>query len=348
MIRHAFRHVFRRTAACLAVCGLALSAAPARAQMPADGGYFLVDTVLDGVAAGFTVPIFTHVEVAGGRMEVTFITYFGGDVFVCSQYGKCSQAVTALGLDFTVSGGEVDVTGREIRTGVEEGLSIDRPDVDLPYIISPMAEFIDGAAIDPIPEGFTLTRTGRRGAKTARFMRATLEEAKDAIAFAAIFEQSLVELDHCVVRQVTALRHKADRTPSEEEVLGAARYVGLLRALDHESGYWYMEPEKFPGTEDEMQRIGERFMIADMLVKSGMIFPDLDTGTAIKDVLAMLRSRYEEDLPGLYAETVAGNEEALIAAIGYLRKTRAFFEAQGTSGEDVVARICRSIVIDEP
>ncbi len=326
----------------------ALSIAPANADLPANGSYFLVDFVLEGVISGEIAPVFTHVEVIDGHMDVTFLTWGGADFLSCTELGKCAQAVQALDLDFTVEGGKIAVTGQEAHTGVGVGYTIWHSEPDESLIITPTADFIAGATVEPIPEGFSLTNAGTGGPLSARFMRASLDEAKEAIALAGLFELPFAKLDHCIVRQITALRHSADRSAAEEEILGAARYAHLLREMEFKSGYWSGAPSQFPGSRAAMQRLHLEAALMNRLAISGLIDRDVEVSEAIAKMLENMRRGRGEEIDAAYANTIAGNEEALAAFVSFLRKHDAFMKSYGNDQDAKIVRLCDSIVINEP
>lgn len=291
----------RATAILLAATLLALPAAAG--ERSPDGGYLLVDPVLPGVAEGVIVPVTTHVTLSGDVLSFTFLT------------SDRSAGVEALTVRFTEAGGALAVAAHEIAGGAE-GV-IDRADLDRAHILLPMLAFLDGAGVAWEAQGFTLTQGATRG----RFVAASAEFAREALALTAAHGVSLARLGTCTLRQLAEINLRAGRSPAEEEVLAAARTLGRLALMRG----------------DAARREG-----ADLL---GAVIGDLvrSQGATLDGVLAA-----RAGAPGFaaaHAAAIAGHEADIVAAAVHL--ARAARVLGPLDGEAQAARLCASVLLPD-
>ena len=335
----------------LIACVLALTAvfaAPAALadDGPESGGYMLVDTVLDGIEAGLIVPIFTHVEVTitpeGGHMEFTFFSSYAGDSMSCEMQQKCERAVNALGLDFaTDDDGRLAVTDADIRTG--PGLTIDRADVDEPFIIRPMIALIDGAQATWSKNEIVLAPQDWPAGRTARFLSADLDDAYDALAFALGFEVALYQLDHCVIRQVMEIANRSTllRSEADRELLDAVHFAGAYTRLDDRIGYWAFDRDNDPRDPAEVSALQSRISLVRVAMAYVPYQDGEDSVAAIEEGIGALRDRID-DFEAVYADFILPNLDGIVA----MRRMMGRYAAIIDQGYDPVESLCRSVHLD--
>lgn len=324
-----------------------LLAQPAQADdRPASGGYVLVDTVLDGIAAGYIVPIFTHMTLdttpAGGRMEFTFMTSYGADSLSCSLSQKCDRAVNALGLDFIeTDDGRITVTDVDIRTG--PGMTIDRPDFDDEHIIQPMLALVDGAQVTWTNGEIKLAPEGWPNGRTARFLAGDRDAALDALAFALQFELSLRDLDSCVIRQLMEIANGSAlfRSEADREILQVAHIAGLLMRIDDQASYWSTDPDGDSRDPDDVQTV----LISRMMLQMAISVPYQEgevTADAVEEGIALIRTSSIQNFDAIRAELILPN----LAALGAVRRYHARYAQLLYEGYDPVTTLCRSVYLD--
>lgn len=314
---------------------------------PVAGGYVLINTVLDGVAAGQIVPIYTRMELSetaeGGHMEFYFITAFHGDAAMCAQSGKCDREVNALGLDFTATAdGRIAVTDHEIRTGAD--LTIDRAEFDLPYIIQPMLTLVDGAAVTWSPGEITLSPQGWTGGRTARFLAADRDTVLDAVGFALSFEVSLGQLDHCVMRQLMEIAGTSSlfRSEADAAVLAVAHLAGLMMRLDDAAIAMAPGPSEEQPDLEAMRAARAPLLLLRLALAYTPWQEGEDTAAVVDEALEAARPATGDAFDTLRAELILPNLDAIAAARRYYARFVTLLE----QGHDPVALLCRSIHLD--
>lgn len=336
-----------RLIACVLVLVAAFTARAAVADDgPQSGSYMLVDTVLDGVEAGDIIPIFTHMAVTatpdGGHMEFTFLSSYAGDSITCEAIQKCERAVNALGLDFVMrNDGRLSVRDVDIRTG--PGLTIDRDDVDEPFIIRPIIAMIDGAQATWSENEIVLTPLGWPAGRTARFLSADLDEAYDALAFALSFEVSLGYLDHCVIRQVMEIANLSTllRSEAERELLDAVHFAGVFTRLDDQIGYWAFDRDNDPRDPAEVRAMQSRISLVGVAMVYVPYQDGEDSVAAIEEGIGALRDRID-DFEAIRTDFILPNLDGIVA----MRRTMGRYASVIEQGHDPVESLCRSVHLD--
>lgn len=328
--------------AILLAASLAISPTPGSAQTgerAPDGGYLLVDTVLDGIEAGHIVPVFTHVALEGDEMRFTFLSYYIPSSADCEQFGKCHDAVQALTLRFEERDGILHVISHEILEAPDA--TIDRPDVDMPHIILPMRAFVDVARVHWQPHGFTLIhgdQRGRRSSIEGRFVAASLDFSRAAVAFSGIFELSLREVGDCILQQITTMNLRAERSPAEEELLATARVTERVRRLNAEAAYYEYGSTPDPRDPEEVRDLRDRASILHIALVP--IRPPEELTAQLEELVSSMPGFAE-----IYADVIAGHEDEIIAARRYT--TRANAVLRDVPYEEQAARVCTSILFGE-
>lgn len=316
---------------------IALFALPAHAsdELPS-GEFVLVNSVLPGPMQRATVPVYVHMTVTDRRMEFRFIPTGMLDALSCKETRKCEQVVNALGVDYALEEDRVVVTDHEIRTGSV----IDHHESDLPLIIEPMLQLVDGATVT-LGENEIAFRTSN--GSNARFLASNLEDARDAMAFARIWEVSLHDLDRCVVRQISELRLRDEGELSEAEhnLLEAVEVAGLTSDLHQVSQYWAMMPDAPEANSPEVlrQRMAASYLRVMPLVIGQ--YPDATPEKAQTMAMEWL-SEAESFDASVFDEYVVPHREGLLQ----LGRYHVWFRELLTEGEDPVEHLCGSLLLD--
>ncbi len=310
------------------------------------GGFMLVDTPLNGIAEGYIVPVFLHVEIAGNRMDWTFTTSFVPFDQSCKMYQKCQQSVQTLSheVDWQADG-SLAILDTVRRTG--PGLAVDRPTEDETYVYNALNLFLKGAVLDLDASGGTITRDIRRGKQVVRVMPATLDQSLSALAFAKAFELSLWQMNHCVIRQVLAFEAMQDPDPLAQDVLLAARYLRYLETLELEALYYSGEPPAGKGFEVRMATLrhtAARFavrtvsqMYTDAALAGAPAPSDADAPIAAKQAVGLMQSRLGDFYSVVVREIIETRAQQLLAAARFDARRKAVAEP---SDEAMMARIC--------
>lgn len=321
----------------LLVFALVILPAHAADALPS-GEFVLVNSVLPGPRQRATTPVYTHLTLTDGHMEFRFISTAAPDALSCKETQKCERAVNALGLDYVLENDRIVVTDHEIRTGPR--MLIDHQESDLPLIIEPMLQLVDGATATV---GENEVSFHAPDGTDARFLAGSLAEAQEAMAFAMSWGVSLHDLDRCVLRQIAEVRLREETGMSEAEhnLLKAVDAAGISSEVQQAGQYWAMMPDAPEANSPEIQRLTTAAAYLRILPQAVRQYPEVTPEQAQAMMLERLSEAESFDAT-IVDEYVTPNREGLLQ----LGRYHIWFGELLSEGEDPVKRLCQSVLLD--
>jgi hypothetical protein len=309
-------------------------------------GFAVLGEVLPGIKEGYIIPIYVHVEMGGDQMDWTFLTAIPPNAEDCELRGRCAAQVQSLshqvawGADDTVRIVETQLT-------TDEGLVIDRADLDGPHIFDSIQWLLSGGTLSVTPQGGLLRKTARRSApRQVALVPASVQDMRDALSLMVQFNQSLVQLDQCGIRQILPMMAAQTPTPRQTQVVAAARLAGEIARIRAEAMYYgTREPPDAERARLEalsLQASAFRYAVVwpqSSLVEAMQAGEDLDDDALVALTREGLAPLMDQLGPDGVAEILETQRARLIA----LQRLSARFMQGYREGRDPLAMLCSDI-----
>lgn len=308
------------------------------------GDYALVGDIFPGIRQGKITWTYAHIKTKDDLIEWTFSKPYGSGAVDCDQRGKCHQHVQNLRHRISWSGSGI-VTVLETVRDQSDGLTIENPEVDGPFILDEANRIIDNAYMELEPSGGGIIPTGQDRLIFA--IPVTKRDFEDALALVQSFDMNLYQTGQCGLIQALTLMSNQEQTELGSEMVQAARFHGEFQRLRDVANY-------FKGStvpEDKREFITERsleFLVWELAYSNGISFvhPDVTRqGSAsddeilnhLKKVIAERVSGINDKLLLLLDELIFERGRELLSAI---RLGRRFSFAKHMSDNNLLEAYC--------